>query len=387
MVQSLDNFTPEETKLRDAAARFAKDVVAPRVSQMDDNETLDREVLSGLFENGLMGIEASTDHGGAGSSFMSYILTIQELAKVDPTVAVVCDVQNTIINAIIRTYGTKEQQDKWVPLLTGSELASFCLSEVNAGSDAFALKTTAKKDSNGDWIINGSKKWCTNAREAGIFVIFAVTDPSQGYGKGVTCFVATKDEAIKIVGQEKNLGIRAASVCTLDIDDLRVPAENVIGPEGIGAKIALDFLNKGRVGMAANMVGLAQGAFDKAVSYTYQRKAFGQAVGTYQSIQHQIAAAATEIETARLLTYNAARLNGEGKNFTKEGAMAKYWAAGVASRVSGLAIEWTGGVGFTRDTGIEKYWRDSKIGAIFEGTSNIQLNTIAGVVQAEHSQH
>ncbi|KAJ7067263.1 acyl-CoA oxidase [Mycena amicta] len=382
-ISSLDTFTEEETMLREAVKRFATDVVGPKVREMDENEMMDPAVIQGLFEQGLMGIETSSEHGGAESSFTSAIIAIEELAKIDPSVSVLCDVHNTLVNTIFRKYGTKEQQDKWLPQLAESKLGSFCLSEPASGSDAFALQTRAKKDGD-SWIINGSKMWITNSYEAEIFLIFANIDPSQGY-KGITCFVATRDMGIQIAKKEQKLGIRASSTCTLNFDDLKVPAENIIGGESKGYKIAIEILNEGRIGIAAQMLGLAQGAFDKAVPYTYERKQFGQAIGTFQGMAFQIAQAAVELESARLLTYNAARLKEEGKSFTKEAAMAKYWSSVVAQRVSGQAIEWAGGVGFTRETGIEKYWRDSKIGAIYEGTSNIQLQTIAKFIQKQYS--
>ncbi|KAJ7672120.1 acyl-CoA dehydrogenase/oxidase [Mycena rosella] len=382
-LNSLDVYTEEETMLREAVQRFATDIVGPKVREMDENEQMDPAIIKGLFDQGLMGIETSADHGGAESSFTSAIIVIEELAKVDPSVSVLCDVHNTLVNTIFRKYGTKEQQDKWLPQLAESKLGSFCLSEPASGSDAFALQTRAKKDGD-SWIINGSKMWITNSYEAEIFLIFANIDPSKGY-KGITCFVATKDMGIQIAKKEQKLGIRASSTCTLNFDDLKIPAENVIGGEGKGYKIAIEILNEGRIGIAAQMLGLAQGAFNKAVPYTYSRSQFGQPVGTFQGMAFQIAQAAIDIESARLLTYNAARRKEEGKSFTKEAAMAKYWSSVVAQKVSGQAIEWAGGVGFTRETGIEKYWRDSKIGAIYEGTSNIQLQTIAKFIQKEYS--
>lgn len=382
-LNSLDTFTEEEEMLRESVRRFATDVVAPKVREMDERESMDPDIIKGLFEQGLMGIETSVEHGGAESSFTSAIIAIEELAKVDPSVSVMCDVHNTLVNTILRKYGTKEQRDKWLPPLSESKLGSFCLSEPASGSDAFSLQTRAVKDGS-HWIINGSKMWITNSHEAEIFLIFANVDPSKGY-KGITCFIATKDMGIQIAKKEEKLGIRASSTCTLNFDDLRIPEENIIGGEGKGYKIAIEILNEGRIGIAAQMLGLAQGAFDKAVPYTYTRKQFGQPVGTFQGMAFQIAQAAVEIESARLLTYNAARRKEEGKSFTKEAAMAKYWASVIAQRVSGQAIEWAGGVGFTRETGIEKYWRDSKIGAIYEGTSNIQLQTIARFIQKEYS--
>ncbi|EED83746.1 predicted protein [Postia placenta Mad-698-R] len=363
---------------------------------MDEAEMMEPELIKALFEQGLMGIETSTDHGGAGSSFMSAIIAIEELAKVDPSVSVMCDVHNTLVNTVIRTYGTQEQQDKWLPQLAESKLGSFCLSEPASGSDAFALQTRAVKD--GDhWVLNGSKMWITNSYEAEVFLIFAnVISVHNGY-KGITCFIATKDMGIQIAKKEQKLGIRASSTCLISLDDLRVPEENIIGKHVLRVchtaqllmlydpQIAIECLNEGRIGIAAQMLGLAQGAFDKAVPYTYQRTQFGQPVGTFQGLAFQQARAAMEIEAARLLTYNAARRKEEGKPFAREAAMAKLYASEVAQRVSGAAIEWAGGVGFTRETGIEKYWRDSKIGAIYEGTSNIQLQTIAKLIQKQYS--
>ncbi|KAM5540575.1 hypothetical protein V8D89_005606 [Ganoderma adspersum] len=380
---SLNTFTEEEEMLRESVRRFAEDVVGPKVREMDENEMMDPAIVKALFEQGLMGIETSAEHGGAESSFMSAIIAIEELARVDPSVSVMCDVHNTLVNTVVRKYGTKEQQDKWLPKLAESTLGSFCLSEPASGSDAFALQTRAVKD--GDhWVLNGSKMWITNSYEADFFLIFANIDPSKGY-KGITCFIATKDMGVAIAKKEQKLGIRASSTCALSFDDLRVPAENVLGGEGKGYKIAIEILNEGRIGIAAQMLGLAQGAFDKAVPYTFQRTQFGKAIGTFQGMQFQQAEAAIEIEAARLLTYNAARRKEEGREFAREAAMAKYVASQVAQKVSGAAIEWAGGVGFTRETGIEKYWRDSKIGAIYEGTSNIQLQTIAKFIQKQYS--
>ncbi|KAG8753975.1 hypothetical protein FRC12_011361 [Ceratobasidium sp. 428] len=387
-LSSLNNFTEEETMLRDVVSRFARDVVAPRVREMDEAEKMDPTIVKGLFENGLMGIETSPDHNGAGSSFTSAIIAIEELAKIDPSVSVMCDVHNTLVNTIFRTYATKEQQDKFLPQLAESKVGSFCLSEPASGSDAFALQTRAVPSEDGSYYtLTGSKMWITNAAEAGIFLVFATVDPSKGY-KGITCFVVPKELGIEIAKKEQKLGIRASSTCVLNFDGIKVPAENLIGgPDqlGKGYKIAIEILNEGRIGIAAQMLGLAQGAFDLTVPYTYQRKQSGQLIGTYQAMAHSMAKAAVNIEAARLLTYNAARLKEEGKSFTKEAAMAKYYASVVAQEVSGNAIEWAGGVGFTRETGIEKFWRDSKIGAIYEGTSNIQLNTIAKFIQKQYS--
>ncbi|KIY61794.1 acyl-CoA dehydrogenase NM domain-like protein [Cylindrobasidium torrendii FP15055 ss-10] len=331
-----------------------------------------------------MGIETPSAYGGSESSFTSAIIAIEELAKVDPSVSVLCDVHNTLVNTVLRKYATEEQKAEWLPRLAESQLGSFCLSEAASGSDAFALQTRASKTEDGkEYVLNGTKMWITNSYEAEVFLVFANVDPSQGY-KGITCFLATKDMGIQIAKKEEKLGIRASSTCSLAFEDVRVPEANVIGGVGKGYKIAIEILNEGRIGIAAQMLGLAQGAFDLAVPYTYQRKQFGQPVGTFQGMSFAFADAATQIETARLLTYNAARLKDAGRPFVKEAAMAKYWSSRVAGEVSGKAIEWMGGTGFTRESGVEKFWRDSKIGAIYEGTTNIQLGTIAKMVQKEY---
>ncbi|GAA5971818.1 hypothetical protein JCM11641_001525 [Rhodosporidiobolus odoratus] len=383
---SLYTLTEEERMLKELVKKFSDDVVAPRVEAMDENEKMDPEVIKALFDQGLMGIETSPDHGGAGASFTSAILVIEELAKIDPSVSVCCDVHNTLVNTIFRKYAKQPLQDKYLPQLAGEKLGSFALSEPASGSDAFALKTTAKKSEDGShYTLNGSKMWITNSAEADIFLVFATLDPNKGY-KGISCFVVEKDMGIEIAKKEKKLGIRASSTCTLNFDDVKVPAENLLGEEGLGYKYAIEILNEGRVGIAAQMVGLAQGAFDKAVPYTFERKQFGQPVGSFQGMQMQFATIATEIEAARLLTYNAARLKEQEQPFTKSAAMAKWYSSVVAQKAAGAAIEWAGGLGFTRETGIEKYWRDSKIGAIYEGTSNIQLITIGKLLSKEYGQ-
>ncbi|GAA5923583.1 hypothetical protein JCM3775_000438 [Rhodotorula graminis] len=382
---SLYSLTEEEVMLKEAVKKFSEEVVAPRVYEMDENEKMDPAIIKGLFEQGLMGIETDPEHGGAGASFTSAILAIEELAKVDPAVSVCCDVHNTLVNTVFRKYASDHLKNKYLPLLSSEKLGSFALSEPASGSDAFALKTTAKKSEDGSYYtLNGSKMWITNSAEADIFLVFATVDPSKGY-KGISCFVVEKEMGVEIAKKEKKLGIRASSTCTLNFDDLKIPAENLLGVEGQGYKYAIEILNEGRVGIAAQMVGLAQGAFDKSVSYAFQRKQFGQAVGLFQGMQMQFADVATEIEAARLLTYNAARLKEQGHAFTKQAAMAKWYSSVVAQKASGSAIEWAGGVGYTRETGIEKYWRDSKIGALYEGTSNIQQITIGKFITKEYS--
>lgn len=370
--------------MKEAVARFAADVVAPKVREMDENEKMDPTVIKGLFDLGLMGIESPIEYGGAGASFTSAILVVEELARVDPAVSVLCDVHNTLVNTVIRQYGSPHIQEKYLPGLATNKIGSFALSEPASGSDAFALKTTAKKTADGDYLINGSKMWITNGAEAEIFLIFANLDVSKGY-KGITCFLAEKEWGVQIAKKEQKLGIKASSTCTISFDDLHIPKENLIGKEGEGYKYAIGILNEGRIGIAAQMTGLAMGAMDKALKYCFNdRKQFGQYVGDFQGMQHQFADAAVELEAARLLTYNAARLKEAEKPFVKEAAMAKLYASQVAKRVSGSAIEWMGGVGFTRELGIEKYWRDSMIGSIYEGTSNIQKTTIAKYLQKEY---
>ncbi|KAI9274179.1 acyl-CoA dehydrogenase/oxidase [Sporodiniella umbellata] len=379
---SLHSFTEEELMLKETVSRFAQDVLKPKVLSMDEAESVDSAVLNGLFEQGLMGIETEAEYDGSDCSFTSAIITIEELAKVDPSISVLCDVQNTLVNTLVRTHGSKDLKKRILPRLATNTVGCFCLSESGSGSDAFALQTRAvEKDDH--YVLNGSKMWITNSGEADIFLVFANVDPSKGY-KGITCFVVTKDMGVQIAKKESKLGIRASSTCVLNFDDIIVPKENILGEVGKGYKYAIEILNEGRIGIAAQMVGTAQGALDIALPYLYQRKQFGQFIGDFQGMQHQYAQIAVEIEAARLLTYNAARLKQEGKSFIKEAAMAKLYSSQIAERAASKAIEWCGGVGFTRELGIEKFYRDAKIGSIYEGTSNIQLQTIAKLVAAEY---
>ncbi|PVU95812.1 hypothetical protein BB561_001583 [Smittium simulii] len=372
---SLRNLTEEEGMMREAAAKFASSVVAPKVSEMDEREATDPSIVKGLFEQGFMGIETPIELGGTGASFTSAILVVEELAKIDPSISVMCDVHNTLVNTVFRQYASQELQQKYLPQLAESKVGSFCLTEAGSGSDAFALKTRAEKK-DGYWELNGNKMWITNSGEAEIFLVFANVDPSKGY-KGITCFVVEKEMGVQVMSKEKKLGIRASSTCALNFDNIKVPAENVLGEIGKGYKIAIEILNEGRIGIAAQMLGLAQGAFDCTLPYLFQRKQFGHEIGNFQGMQHQYSQIATEIEAARLLTYNAARLKEEGMPFITEAAMAKLYASQVAERTTSKCVEWLGGVGFTRDFPAEKFYRDCKIGAIYEGTSNIQLQTIA----------
>lgn len=382
-LNSLNVFTEEETLLRETVAKFAKDVIGPKVREMDEAEKTDPAILKGLFENGLMGIETESEYNGSNTSFTAAIVVVEELAKIDPSISTLCDVHNTLVNTMFRKYGTEDQKKKYLTRLATDAVGSFCLSEAGSGSDAFSLATKATKK--GDYyILNGSKMWISNSGEAEIFLVFANVDPAKGY-KGISCFIVEKDMGVQIAKKESKLGIRASSTCVLSFDDIKVPASNLLGEVGKGYKYAIEILNEGRIGIAAQMLGLAQGAFDVALPYTFQRKQFGQAIGEFQGMQHQFAQIAVEIEAARLLTYNAARLKEEGRPFIMEAAMAKLYASQVAQRASSQAIEWCGGVGFTRDFPLEKFYRDSKIGAIYEGTSNIQLTTIAKLLKPKYT--
>ena len=382
-INSLYKFSDEENMLRESVRRFAENVVKPKVEKMDETEKMDPEIIKGLFEQGLMAIETSPEFGGAGCSFTAAIVVIEELAKVDPSVSVLCDVHNTLVNTVLRKYASDELRQRYMPKLSEGMLGAFCLSEPASGSDAFAMRTTVRKSDDGKhYIINGSKMWITNSGEADFFIVFAQGDASKGY-KGISAFAVPKDMGVEIGKKESKLGIRASSTCTVNFDEVKVPVENLIGEEGRGYKIAIEILNEGRVGIGAQMVGLAQGAFERGVRHTFEREQFGRTVANFQGMQFQMAQVAAEIEAARLLVYNAARLKEEGRPFTKQAAIAKLISSQVAQRAAGQAIEWAGGQGFTREQGIEKYWRDSKIGAIYEGTSNIQLNTIFNLTARE----
>ena len=368
----------EETMMRESVRRFARDVIGPRVRSMEDAGEMAPEVLEGLFENGLMGIEEKEEYGGAGMSFFSSCLAVEEISRVDPAMAVLVDIQNTLVNNCFEFWGTEEQKRAWLPRLARDTASSFCLSEPSSGSDAFALRTRAEPSADGSYYtLNGEKAWISNSREAGVFLVMANVDPSKGH-RGITCFIVPRGSAGLSVGpKEEKLGIRASSTCAVTLEDVRVPRESVLGGVGKGYKIAIEILNEGRIGIGAQMVGLAQGAMDCALPYLRERRQFGVPVGAFQGMQFQVAQAATEIEAARALTYNTARLKMAGEPFVKEAAMVKLFAAQVAERTASRCVEWLGGVGYTRAFLAEKFYRDAKIGHIYEGTSNIQLQTIA----------
>ncbi|OTB03772.1 hypothetical protein M426DRAFT_172918 [Hypoxylon sp. CI-4A] len=381
----ITHLSETEAAMQETVQKFANDVILPRVRDMDEAENMDPELVEQLFEQGLMGIEIPEEYGGAGMNFTAAIVGIEELARVDPSVSVLVDVHNTLVNTAILKWGSPDIKKRFLPALATNTVGSFCLSEPVSGSDAFALATKATPTADG-YKISGSKMWITNSKEAGFFIVFANLDPSKGH-RGITAFIVEKDaKGFSLAKKEKKLGIRASSTCAINFDDVEVPKENLLGKEGEGYKYAIGLLNEGRIGIAAQMTGLALGAWENAVKYVWNdRRQFGKLVGEFQGMQHQIAQSYTEIAAARALVYNAARKKEAGEDFVRDAAMAKLYASQVAGRVSGLAIEWMGGMGFVREGLAEKYWRDSKIGAIYEGTSNIQLNTIAKLLQKEYT--
>ncbi|KAF1988620.1 short-chain specific acyl-CoA dehydrogenase mitochondrial precursor [Aulographum hederae CBS 113979] len=382
----ITHLSETEALMADSVSKFANEVILPKVRDMDEAETMDPTVVEQMFEQGLMGIEIPEEFGGAGMNFTAAIVAIEELARVDPSVSVMCDVHNTLVNTAILKYGSEESKRKWLPKLATGTVGSFCLSEPVSGSDAFALATKASKTPNG-YKINGSKMWITNSMEAGFFIVFANLDPSKKY-KGITAFIVEKDTpGFSIAKKEKKLGIKASSTCVLNFDDVEIPAGNLLGEEGQGYKYAIGLLNEGRIGIAAQMTGLALGAWENAARYCWNdRQQFGTLIGNFQAMQHQLAQAYVEIAAARALVFNAARKKEAGQDFVQDAAMAKLFASQVAGRVAGSAIEWMGGMGFVREGLAEKFWRDSKIGAIYEGTSNIQLTTIGKLLQKEYTR-
>jgi len=369
----------DELMFRDAVAEFAAGEVAPRVKEMERAGKIDSTLIPKYFELGLMGIEVGEEWGGANGSLMMVTLAVEELSRVDASAAILCDVQNTLVNYPVARYGNDAQKQKYLTRLTSNTVGAYALSEAGSGSDAFALATRAEKK--GDrYILNGRKLWITNGAEAGIYVVFANLDPAAGY-KGITAFIVERDFTGFSVGKkEDKLGIRASSTVELLLDNCEVPEENVLGPVGQGYKIAIETLNEGRIGIGAQMIGVARGALDAATAYLKERKQFGKPLSEMQAIQFQVAQAATELEAARLMVYNATRLKDAGHDIAREGAMAKLYASQVCGRVTSLCVELFGGYGYTTDYPVEKFFRDAKIGTIYEGTSNMQLQTIAKAV-------
>jgi alkylation response protein AidB-like acyl-CoA dehydrogenase len=383
--QPLTVLSSEEKFFRDTVLAFARNKIGPHVHAMDKAASLNPELLPQLFEQGLMGIEIPEEYGGAGASIFMASLAIEALAMVDPSVSVLVDVQNTLVNNALLRFGTAAQKQHYLPKMAAEWVGSYCLSETSSGSDAFALRTSAEK--RGDkWILNGRKMWITNARESSLFLVIANTDFSKGY-KGITAFLVEKSFPGFSVGKkEDKLGIRASSTCEVILENCEVPEANVLGEIGKGYKVAIETLNEGRIGIGAQMLGLAQGAFDYAMTYMMQREQFGDKIANFQGMQFQYADLATEIEATRLFVYNAARLKDAGLPFLKEAAMAKLYASQIAEKAASMCIEFCGGVGFTTEYPLEKFYRDAKIGTIYEGTSNMQRATIAKQLLAEYSR-
>ncbi|NNF28540.1 MAG: acyl-CoA dehydrogenase [Gemmatimonadetes bacterium] len=373
---ALTTLTEDESLFREAVRDFAESAIAPRVHQMDGDRQIAPDLIAQLFEMGLMGIEIPEHHGGTGSSFFTASLVVEELSRVDPSVAVLVDVQNTlVINAFLR-WGSDDQNNRYLPRLASEAVGAYALSEAGSGSDAFALSMRATRDGS-DWVLNGQKLWITNGSEASIFIVFANADPDAGY-RGITAFIVEGDTPGFSVGKkEDKLGIRASSTTELILSDVRVSDDQVLGEVGKGYKVAIETLNEGRIGIGAQMVGLAQGALDHTLRYVGEREQFGRPIADFQAVQFQLAEMATQIEAARLMVYNAGRLKDAGEPFLREAAMAKLFASRTAQDVSSMCVDLHGGYGFTREYPVEKYYRDSKIGTIYEGTTNMQLQTIA----------
>ena len=366
----------EEKMFRDMVGKFSEKEIGPLVSKMDREMAIEPSLIPKLFEIGLMGIEVPETYGGSGSSFFMAVLAVEQISRVDASLGVLVDVQNTLVNNALMRWATEEQKKRYLPRLASDTVGAYALSEPDSGSDAFALSTRAVQDGE-QYRLTGRKLWITNGEEAGLFIIFATINPGAGY-RGITAFLVERDfPGFRVGKKEDKLGIRASSTNELILDDCQVPQANILGEPGKGYKIAMETLNEGRIGIGAQMIGLAQGSLEHGIRYAKERQAFGQAIAKFQAIQFQIARCATDLEAARLLVYNAARLRDGGHPFLVEAAMAKLFSSDAAERVTSQVIEIYGGYGYTKDFPAEKYWRDAKIGKIYEGTSNMQLGTIA----------
>lgn len=375
----LTAYSEDEQMFRASVREFAEGEIRPRVEEMDEHAKMSPDVIRHLFELGLMGVETPEEFGGTGASFFMAIVGVEELSRVDPSVGVLMDVQNTLVNNALIRWGSPEQKKKYLPRLATDTIGAYALSEAGSGSDAFAMQTRAV-DKGDHYELTGQKLWITNGMEAGLFIVFANAKPEDGY-RGITAFVVEKEfEGISVGKKENKLGIRASSTTEIILDGCKVPKENVLGEFGKGYKVSIETLNEGRIGIGAQMIGLARGALEHALRYTAERTQFKQPINQFQGVQFQLAEMATELEAARLMVYNAARMKDAGVPFVKEAAMAKLYSSRVAERVSSKAIELYGGYGFVKDYPVEKLWRDSKIGAIYEGTSNMQLQTIAKLI-------
>ena len=375
----LTALSEDEEIFRASVREFAEGELRPRVEEMDERGQLDPALIKQCFDLGLMGIETPEEYGGAGASFFTAIIAVEELSRVDASAGVFVDVQNTLVNNALLRWANGEQKKKYLPQLASERVGAYALSEAGSGSDAFAMRTRAV-ERHDHYVINGRKLWITNGNEAEIFIVFANANPEAGY-RGITaCIVEKTFEGFSVGKKENKLGIRASSTTELILEDCRVPKENVLGEVGRGYKVSIETLNEGRIGIGAQMIGIARGALEAALRYTSERQQFGKLINEFQGVQFQLADMATELEAARLMVYNAARLKDVGRPFVKEAAMAKLYSSRVAERVSSKAIELYGGYGFVKDYPVEKFWRDSKIGAIYEGTSNMQLQTIAKLI-------
>jgi len=378
-IAPLTQLTEDEQMLKEAASDIAESIIKPKVQEMDEAAKLDPEIIKTFFEMGLMGIEIPESYGGGGGTFFMSIVAIEQISRVDASVGVFMDVQNTLVNNAFLRWGNDDVKQRFLPQLATEKVGAYCLSEAGSGSDAFALKCSAKEDGD-SYVLNGTKLWITNANEADLFLVFASINPELGY-KGITAFIVERGmEGFIISKKENKLGIRASSTCELLLEDVRVPKENILGEVGKGYKVAIETLNEGRIGIGAQMIGIAQGSYDAALAYTQERKQFGKSISDFQGVQFQLAKMATELEMARLLVYNAARLKEAGQPFLKEAAMAKYYSSDVAENLSSMAIDLYGGYGYVKEYPVEKFYRDSKIGKIYEGTSNMQLQTIAKII-------
>ncbi len=376
MTPPLTKLSEEEELFRDTVRDFAEREVRPRVAAMERASAVDPALLAKCFELGLMGIDIPESHGGAGGNLLMTVLAVEELSAVDASVAIFVDVQNTLVNTLLRKWASDDVKRRYLPRLASDLLGAYALSEPESGSDAFGLQTRATRRGSG-WILEGRKLWITNGAEAGLFIVFANSDFTKGY-KGITAFAVERGfRGFGVGKKEDKLGIRASSTCELILEGCEVPAANVVGEVGVGYKVAIETLNTGRIGIGAQMIGVARGALTATLEYAKERKQFGKAIGQFQAVQFQLAQAATELEAARLMVYNAARLETAGEPYTTQAAMAKLFASQVAERVTSLAVELFGGYGYTKEYPVEKFYRDAKIGTIYEGTSNMQLNTIA----------
>ncbi|MES2768093.1 MAG: acyl-CoA dehydrogenase [Bdellovibrionota bacterium] len=369
-------FSEDEIAFRDAVRSFAENEIKPHVSEMDEKAEMRPDIVKKLFEMGLMGIESPEKYGGAASSLTMACLAVEELGRVDASVSVLLDVQNTLVTNAFLKWGNDTVKDKYLPKLAKEWVGAYALSESISGSDAFALKLRAE-DKGDHYVLNGSKLWITSGNEASLFLCFANLDPAKGY-KGITCFLVEKTFPGFTVGKkEDKLGIRASSTCELLFENCKVPKENILGQVGVGYKVAIETLNEGRIGIGAQMVGIAQGAYEAALKYVQTREQFGKPISSFQGVQFQLAEMRIDLEAARLLVYNAARLKDNGQDFVKEAAMAKYFSSKAAEKIASMAVDLFGGNGFTKEYPVEKFFRDAKIGQIYEGTSNMQLQTIA----------